>query len=203
MRLEGAERAGRYFCTAFARPHTEASAAVAEIAAEAEARVVALSQLSVREIARNTGESPRNAELAREREFSELFFFAGEAEQAARRFSEVARRKGWETVAGDPFWELRFRVTRNGRPAARYLMDLYRRALRTKLRSVGIGSQAQDAHLLSAVDMAIVLPRRAGEWDSRLISQLPRAVRGDQPGPAGWSHAVGRILQENLTYSKR
>jgi len=195
LRLEGATRVGRHFSLAFARPHAEAAAAVAEIAAAARASVVALSQLSVREIARNTGESPREADLSRQREFSELFFFAGEAEKAARRFSETARRKSWETVPGDPFWELRSRVMRNGQPAAGYLMDLYRRSLRVKLRSVGIGSQAEDAHLLSAMDTAVVLPRRAGEWDSALISRLPRAVRGEQAGPAGWSQAVSRMLQ--------
>jgi mannosyl-3-phosphoglycerate phosphatase family protein len=195
LRLEGATRVGRHFCVPFARPYAEAAAAVEAIAAEAGASVVGFSQMSAREIARNSGQSPREAELSRQREFSELFFFAGEAEKAARRFSEIARNKGWEAVPGDPFWELRSRVMRNGEPAARYLMGMYRKSLRVRLRSVGIGSNAEDLHLLSAVDMAIVLPLRTGEWDAALISRLPRAARGEEAGPGGWSQAIIRVLE--------
>jgi mannosyl-3-phosphoglycerate phosphatase len=195
LRLEGAARAGRYFCVPFARPHAEAAAAVQEIAAEAGASVVGFSQLSAREIARNSGQSAREAELSRQREFSEIFFFAGESEKAPRRFSEIARERGWEAIPGDPFWELRAPLTRSGEPAARHLMGIYRESLHVRLRSVGIGSHAGDLHLLSATDTAVVLPRRPGELDQALISRLTRAVRCDQAGAAGWSQAITRILE--------
>ena len=195
LRLEGATRAGRLFCVPFARPHAEAAAAVQEIAAEAGASVVAFSQMSSREIARNCGVSTREAELSRQREFSEMFFFAGETVKAPRRFSQIARGKGWETIPGDPFWELRATILRNGEPAPRYLMGIYRKSLHVKLRSVGIASQAQDLHLLSVTDTAVVLPRRPGEFDEALISRLPRALRGEQAGPAGWSQAILKILE--------
>jgi len=195
LRLEGATRAGRYFCVPFARPHAEAAAAVQEIAAEAGASVVGFSQLSAREIARNSGLSPKEAELSRQREFDEIFFFAGEAEKAPRRFSEIAREKGWETIPGDPFWELRAPIMRDGETAARYLMGIYRKSLHVRLRSVGIGSHAGDLHLLSAMDTAVVLPQRAGGFEAALVSRLPRAVRCDQAGPAGWSQAITKILE--------
>ena len=194
LRLEGATRAGRYFCVPFARPHAEAAAAVQEIAAEAGANVVGFSQLSAREIARNSGESLREAELSRQREFSEIFFFAGEAEKAPRRFSEIAQEQGWEAIPGDPFWELRAPLVRNGESAARYLMGIYRESLHVRLRSVGIGSHAGDLNLLTATDTAVVLPQRAGEFAEALISRLPRAVRGDQAGSSGWSQAIMKIL---------
>jgi mannosyl-3-phosphoglycerate phosphatase len=82
LRLEGATRAGRLFCVPFARPQADAAAAVQEIAAEAGASVVAFSQMSSREISRNCGVSTREAELSRQREFSEMFFFAGETVKA-------------------------------------------------------------------------------------------------------------------------
>jgi predicted mannosyl-3-phosphoglycerate phosphatase (HAD superfamily) len=151
--------------------------------------------MSAREIARNSGKSLREAELARQREFSELFFFAGETEKAAQRFSEIARERGWESIPGDPFWELRSRVMRNGESAARYLMGLYRRSLRVRLRSVGIGSQAEDFCFLSAMDMAVVLPHSKDKLDPSLISKLPRAARGDKAGPTGWSQAIYKILR--------
>jgi mannosyl-3-phosphoglycerate phosphatase len=193
-RLEGATRAGRYLCVPFARTHAEAAAALQEIAAEASASVVGFSQLSSREIAQNSGESPKEAELSRQREFSEIFFFAGEMVKAPRRFSEIARKRGWEATPGDPFWELRASKLQNHQPAPHYLMDIYRKSLHVRLRSVGIGIQAQDLHLLSATDTAVVLPRHPGNFDEALLSHLPGALRGDQPGPAGWSQAIMNVL---------
>ena len=195
LRLEGATRTGRLFCVPFARPQAEAAAAVQEIAAEAGAGVVAFSQMSAREIARNCGVSTRDAELFQQREFGEMFFFAGETVKAPRCFSEIASAKGWEAIPGDPFWELRATMLRNGEPAPRHLMGIYRQSLHVKLRSVGIASQAQDLHLLSATDTAVVLPRRPGQFDQALLSRLPQALRGEQAGPAGWSQAILKILE--------
>jgi mannosyl-3-phosphoglycerate phosphatase len=190
VRLEGATRFGRHFCVPFARPHSEAAAALPEIAEEATASVVGFSQMSVREIARNSGLSSRDAELFRQREFGEIFFFAGETEEVTRRFSQIALDKGWEAVPGDPLWELRGRLKQNGENAVRYLMGLYRKALHGRQRSVGIGSDAGDLYLLAATDATIVLPRYSGRFDDALLGKLPRAVRAEQPGAEGWAQAV-------------
>jgi mannosyl-3-phosphoglycerate phosphatase len=195
LRLEGATRCGRHFCVPFARPHSEAAAAVLEIAAQSGASVVGFSQMSAREIARNSGLSTREAELYRQREFSEIFFFAGEMEKTTQRFSKIARQKGWEPLPGDPFWELRAPVTQNGEPAVRHLMGIYRRALHARQRSVGIGSHAADLYFLSAMDTAVVLPGPAGEFDDGLLARLPRAVPADQAGPAGWAQAIMEVLK--------
>ena len=195
LRLEDATRVGRYFCVPFARAYSEAAAAAREIAAEAGASVVGFSQMSAREIARNSGLSAQEAESCRQREFSEIFFFAGETERATRRFSEIARQKEWEAVTGEPFRELRAPIKRNGEVAVQYLMSLYRKALHARQRSVGIGSQAEDLYVLSGTDAAVILPRRAGEFDNSLLARLPRAIRGERTGPMGWSQAIMEALE--------
>jgi mannosyl-3-phosphoglycerate phosphatase len=194
LRLEGATRVGRNFCVPFARSHAEAAAALREIAAEAGATVVDFSQMSLRDIARNSGLPPREAELYRQREFGEIFFIAGETEETRRRFSDVAREKGWEALPGDPLWELRGPLKQHGENAVRYLMALYRKAVHGRLRSIGIGSDAGDLHLLSATDTALVLPRREGEFDEVLVSRLPRVSRAQHGGAAGWGEAVMQAI---------
>ena len=106
MHLEGAIRAARYFCVPFSRPYTEAVEALEEIAADAECSVMGYAQMTAREIARNTSQSVKDAELDRQREFSERFFFAGESEASLRRFSEIARERKWLATPGEPFWEI-------------------------------------------------------------------------------------------------
>src|SRR5579862_549438 len=107
QKLQGATRVGRYFCVAFGRPYAEAVAASEELAEESGANIVGYSSLSARDIARNTGEPVRQAELAKQREFSERFFFAGDTDAVEAAFENAAREHKWDAVRGVPFWELR------------------------------------------------------------------------------------------------
>jgi mannosyl-3-phosphoglycerate phosphatase len=198
--LKGAVRQGRFFCVAFGRPYADAVAATDELAEESGASIVGYSQMTAREISRNTGEPLRQAELARQREFSERFFFAGGTEKITDKFEREARASGWDAIRGEPFWELRS-GNDDGR-ALRHLMRLLRDALHTRLRAVAIGSSASDLSLLSAADQAVVLPRRGQEFDATLSSRLPRAIRGEAPGPAGWNQAVLQALEETDTVRK-
>lgn len=193
--LEKAVRTGRYFCVPFAQPYARVTEALKEIAAEVGANVVGYSQMSVRDVARNTGQSLGDAKLDCQREFSERFFFAGNAEADARRFQECAARRGWEAVPGDPFWEIRSAGGPHEPRAVRYLMRLYRTSLRSRLSSVGIGSVAEDLPLLSAVDRVVQLPQKNDHFDATLVSRFPGATRGSAAGPAGWNAAVLQLIQ--------
>ena len=203
MKLEGAHRVGRYFCVPCANDYTSTVAALAEIAEEAGADVLGFSQMSAREIARNTGESSREAESAREREFSETFFFVGERGATAQRFARIAGEHGWRAIpgslrgnspGGDVFWEL----TSNASPerAIRHIMRLYQAALHHKPRAIGIGSAPADLGMLSAVNKRFVLPRHGEVFEDALTSALPGASRGVAPGPEGWNQAVLAVLAE-------
>jgi len=190
--LAGARRAGRYHCFALGRPYKEIVSALEELAAEAAVSVVGFHQMSAREIAQNTGLSVREAELARQREFDEPFFFAGAGEAAVQKFRQAARRRRMEVVRGGRFWHLAAGSDK-GR-AVRHLVKLYRRALRSRLRSVGLGDSPNDLSLLAAVDLAVLLPQPDGSFDSEVLARLPHLLRGTAPGPAGWNQAVLQIL---------
>lgn len=194
LSLEGARRAGRYLSVPFGRSSQEAGAAVEDIAAKAQAEVVRYAEMSAREISRNTGMAERDADGSREREFSERFFFAGNAELAAPSFETIAREHGWQIRRCEPFWEL---CSGNDEgKAVRYLMRLYRDALRSRVRSVGIGSSSEDLALLAASDQAFVISLSPGGFDERLITKLPSARRIDVPGALGWNQTVLNILNQ-------
>jgi mannosyl-3-phosphoglycerate phosphatase len=194
QRLEGAVRVARYFCIPFGRPYAETTAAAEELAEETGANIVGYSQMTARELARNTGQSVRQAELARQREFSERFFFAGDVDAVTADFERKARASKWDVVRGDPFWELH--SGNDEARALRHLMGLYRASLHTHLHAVAIGSSARDLPLLGAADQAIVLPRRGQEVDPALALKLPKAIHGDAPGPKGWNQAVLIMLED-------
>ncbi len=196
MKLDGAVRMARYFCVPFAKDYAAATATLEEIAEESRASVVGFSQMSPREIAGNTGGPLREAELAHQRDFSERFFFAGDADAAAARFVDVAGKNGWQAnpgAAGQPFWEL---SSSNGPGRAiRHLMRLYRTSLHRRLRSYGIGSTAEHLGLLAAVDHPIVLPIHGQEFDRTLTAGLKHVTRGPESGPMGWNQSVLDLFQ--------
>ena len=192
LRIEGAERVGRYHRLALARPYAEVIAALEELAVEAGVNVVGFHQMRPREVAQNTGLTLRNAELARQREFDEPFFFAGASEQATQKFVHAAKRRGMEVVRGGRFWHLSAGSDK-GR-AVRLLAELYRRATRNRLRSVGLGDSPNDLSLLNAVDQAVLLPQPDGHFDREVLTRLPHVIRAAAPGPAGWNEAILRIL---------
>ena len=177
LRLEGAERRGRNFCVPFARPAAEAATALTEMAEECGADVVGISQMSIREISRDCGLSPKEAELYRQREFGELFFFAGETKSITEQFSQLARERDWQAVPGVPFWELSSPIREHGDNAVRYLMNIYRKTLHGRQRSVGIGGKADDQYYLLATDLTVILPQRAADFDADVLARLPRAHR--------------------------
>ena len=75
-------------------------------------------------------------------------------------------------------------------------MQLYRKSMRSRLSSVGIGSAAADLPLLLAVDHPIVLlEARTGTLRSDVTARLPNAVCGSLPGAAGWNQEVLRVLE--------
>ena len=157
--------------------------------------MVLYTEMSAREIARNTGMSVRDAEASREREFSERFFFAGTAEAAARSFERIAGERKWQLRhSEEPFWEI-YSGNDPGKAVHR-LMRLYREVLRSRIRSVGIGSSFDDRALLSATDQALFLPAGGKQFDDGLLSTLPKATRIDAAGPMGWNQAVMSVLAD-------
>jgi mannosyl-3-phosphoglycerate phosphatase len=181
-----------YHCISLARPYAQACAALEQAAHEAAAEVAGFHQMSAREIAENSGLPLRLAELARQREYDEPFFFAGEEAGASRRLAEAAAQRGWQVRRGDRFWHISSGAD-IGRAVSR-LLELYRTARHARVRSVAIGSDPSDLALLRAAGRALVLPGPAGTHNEELMERLPSARRV-QPGAAEpWAAAVMHLL---------
>jgi mannosyl-3-phosphoglycerate phosphatase len=193
QRIAGATTVGHYHCLALARPYHEIVEELHDIAVQAGVEVVGFHQMSAREIAENTGLRPAEAEAARQREFDEPFFFAGASEAGIARFVELTKQRKLEVVRGGRFWHI-FAGSDKGR-AVRHLMKLYRQALRSRLRAVGLGDSANDLPMLAAVDLPVLVQKADGSYEEEVLARLPQVTRAPAPGPAGWNEAVLRLLE--------
>jgi len=192
LKIPGAKRSGRYLCVALGRPYEEACVALDDIAEESGVGVAGFHHMGSREVAENMGLRPREAELARSREFDEPFFFTSADEQAIARFVAAAKERGFDVRAGQTFWH--FSSGCDAAKAVRSLRKLFRDATRIRLRAIGIGPAAEDLPWLRAVDHAVLLggPDRDSE-DPHAI-QPGNDTSNNTPGPAGWNASILNII---------
>jgi mannosyl-3-phosphoglycerate phosphatase len=197
LRIPGSVRTARYLSIAQGKPYAEVCEALDEIAEECAVGVAGFHHMSLREIADNTGMRPRNAELARAREFDEPFYFTSADDKAIARFVKAARERGFETRQGQTFWHLSSGC--DTARAVRTLSQLFREATHIKLSLVGIGGGEQDKRWLPAMDHAVLLPESGGpavpaEHPEANLCRTKAIVQGDTPGPAGWNKTILDII---------
>ena len=195
VRIPDVARVARYLSIAEGRPYAEVCEALDDIAEETAVGVAGFHHMSVREIAENTGMKPRNAELARAREFDEPFYFTSADDKAIARFVEAARTRGYDVRRGATFWH--FSAKCEPARAVRTIAGLFRESTRTKLRLVGIGASEGDRAWLSAVNQAVLLPGPGEVSDPSDRSRTTTgtaATMGEAPGPAGWNAAILNII---------
>jgi mannosyl-3-phosphoglycerate phosphatase len=199
LKIPGVVRTARYLSIAQGRPYAEVCEALDDISEECAVGVAGFHHMSLREIADNTGLRPRNAELARAREFDEPFYFTSADEKSIARFVETAGARGFDTRQGETFWRLSSKC--DPARAVRTLAGLFREATHIKLSLVGIGAGKEDLPWLRAVNHAIVLPNsqtNVTPTDSGPATQNPASAGSiavaDAPGPAGWNRTILDII---------
>jgi hypothetical protein len=185
-------RLGRFTCIPVAQPLPAASEALQSLAQETSVQVVPLESLSPRELLQNTGLSQRDAELLRQRDFDELFFFAGASERDVQSFLEAAAAKQIAVRQHGVLYSLA--LGPSIQRCVRDLAKLYDRALRYHAHIVGIATRAESSELLPHCERSIllegtvekvsetgartqILPLRAADTWARLLEVVTRKAR--------------------------
>jgi mannosyl-3-phosphoglycerate phosphatase len=148
-------RLGRFTCLPIAEQQPAAWDALETLAAETGVSVVSLRSLPPRELAQNTGLPPREAELARQRDFDELFFFAGASQKDVEHFQATGRSRNIQLRQRGVLWSLA--IGASVRRCVGELSKLYDRALRSHARTIGIATPGQEEALFAVCDRAILL----------------------------------------------
>ena len=161
LREEESIRLGRFTCVPVAEPLPAAADALEELSEKTKVPVVSLQSLSPRELAQNTGLPQREAELMRQRDFDEYFFFAGAAEKDIQRFASAAREKNYQLRRRGVLWSLARGASL--KRCIQILAKLYDRALRYHPAIVGVAAGPDAPELFAACDRRILLTGRGEE----------------------------------------
>jgi predicted mannosyl-3-phosphoglycerate phosphatase (HAD superfamily) len=196
LKAEKTTRFGRFTCIPVAQDLPAAANALEELTEESGVPVVTLKSLSPRELSQNIGLPQREAELARQRDFDELFFFAGASEEDIRRFAMLAEEKKCQVRQHGMLWSLA--AGANLKRCIQSISKLYDRALRYHPAVVGVATTEGSHELFRACDRNILLTR--GKRDAVEAGELQ--IPGSHPksfslqNPEVWSELLDSVASK-------
>ena len=184
----GGSRESGYIKITLGRPYSEVRAALEGVRAVFKSPIKGFGDMTVKEIALETGLSTSEAALAMDRDFDEPFIFEGCPVDEAR-LERLIREQGFNSTRG------RFHHILGdhdkGR-AFRILKGCYER-LYGVIVTICLGDGANDIPLLKEADYPVLVRKPDGEYEE---TGLEGVIKSDRAGPEGWNKAVNRILDE-------
>lgn len=186
-------RLGRFTCLPVAEQQPAAETALEELAAETDVSVVPIRSLPPKQLAENLGLAQKEAELARQRDFDELFFFAGTTAGQMKQFEAAARSKGIALRPRGALWSLA--IGANLARCIQELSKLYDRALHAHARIVGIAAASDTPSGVSACDRLILLTRRdAAEMEAEPVARRnQRSINLALNSPDLWERLLAEV----------
>jgi len=158
---------------------------------------VTLRSLSPRELVQNSGLPLREAELARQRDFDKLFFFAGASEQDTERFLKEAGERKLQCRQHGVLWSIA--VGASVQRCIRELSKLYDRALRYHAHTVGIATPENAPTLFPHCERTILLATRKSMDSSADQPSNPRSQQFLLHDPDAWAQILEAVRAGNNT----
>jgi mannosyl-3-phosphoglycerate phosphatase family protein len=154
-------------------------------------RIRGFGDMSVEEIADDSGLDVKFARLAKQRQYNETFKFEGteeERETVLRRIEE----EGFRYTRGGRYYQVMGGKGDKGK-ATRMLVELFREKF-VEIETIGIGDSTSDIPMLAEVDMPILVQGPGGWWEK---VGLPGVYHVEGVGPAGWSKATKELIVDS------
>ncbi|APV44384.1 mannosyl-3-phosphoglycerate synthase [Dehalogenimonas formicexedens] len=148
--------------------------------------VRAFGDISVEDVARETGLGLKAAAAAKQREYSETLKIHGSRQAVEYLLNEV-KKSGLSYAFGGRFYTITGGNDKG--KAVKVLTELYK-LNRGQVYTVGIGDSENDAKMLAAVDRPILVQNRELRWAKFKLPSLNFA-RG--VGPEGWNNALASL----------
>jgi predicted mannosyl-3-phosphoglycerate phosphatase (HAD superfamily) len=183
-------RLGRFTCIPKAAAQPAAAEVLEALADETGIFVVPLRSLSPRELVQNTGLSRHEADALRQRDFDELFFFAGASDADIQKFRQRAQHHKYRVRSVGALWSLA--VHANLAACVQDLRKLYDRALHAHSLAVAL-TTPDTPELVKACDRAILLANRASREPQPHASGRPAPTPLRLFSPSTWPTALEAI----------
>jgi len=188
----GGEEFEEYDVLVLGTPYPELRKVFGEIREQTGIGVKGFGDMTIEEVARLSGLTEREAELALARDFDEPFVFEPN-ETRSEEFLDAIRASGLNWTRGR-FYHL-IGSNDKGKAAAIVRRLFAHEFSRWRIKLVCIGDNPNDLPMLRIADVPVLIKRDDGSHAPEV--DLPGLIKTEGIGPAGWSEAVERILEEH------
>jgi mannosyl-3-phosphoglycerate synthase len=179
-----------YFVIELGTPHQEVRRKIKKIVEEeAGCRLIGFDDMTVEEVARETGLSLVSAEFARQREYSVTIKIEGDKKGVNLALKKI-KQAGFSCTFGGRFYEVTAGSDK-GR-AVKALTELFKLNL-GRIITVAIGDNESDEPMLAAVDMPALVQNHRHRW---MKVKLRNVLKVKGVGPEGWSLAVRKLAAD-------
>jgi len=189
-------RLGRFTCIPVAAAQPAAAEALESLAEQAAISVVPLRSLSSRELMQNTGLPRHEGDTLRQRDFDELFFFAGASDADIQKFRQRGEREKFSIRRSGSLWSLA--VNANLGTCVQELRKLYDRALHAHAFAVSVGTVADSAELGKFCERAILLTERHASDPIPFFANHPTPKQLTLFGVDTWNMALDAIQRRKF-----
>lgn len=153
--------------------------------------VIGFGDMNAKEVSERTGLSMHEAEMAKERDFDEVFLHDGDKKELSALLSSI-QAAGYHFTSGR-FFHIMGNSDKG--KAVALLTELYNK-ISDNLFTVAIGDNPNDVPMFEQVDHPILVQNKNGLYDTRIdTSQLNKA---DGIGPEGWNKAIMHLLSSHF-----
>jgi mannosyl-3-phosphoglycerate phosphatase len=150
--------------------------------------------MSATEVAVDSGLDLHSAACAKQRVCSEPVIWE-DSSTALAAFREQLEQVGLRLTRGGRYWHVMGQTDKAA--AMQRLCERYAAAGFAKPTTIALGDSPNDAELLSAADIAVIIPRKDG---THLACQgKQQTLQAAHPGPEGWNAAMLQLLAQFVT----
>ncbi len=158
---------------------------------EVDVEVVGFAELSIEAVAQELGVKIVEAQLAKLREYTELFRLVDDREAVRSRLFKALRRRGLRCCRAGAHHLVTATVDRA--ESLRTLRTIWKHAWGDPF-IIGFGDSEDDVAWLKHVDVAVIVQNHRTGVPVRMLSKLPTAHVTKRPGRQGWSEAVFELV---------
>lgn len=164
--------------------------ALADAARDCNVVLQSFGQMKIDEIAELTGLALEQARRASQRRYDEPFRVTYGDEE---KMIALLRAKKLTVTKGDCLYHLTAGHSK-GDAVAR-MLDRHRQQYGETI-AIGLGNSANDWPMLREVERPVLVKNPDGRWDATVVERIPNILCANGIGPAGWTEAIERILDE-------
>lgn len=159
-----------------------------QVRAKARVNFRGFGDMTVQEVADDSGLDFQAARRAKKREYAETVRLEGPLDEVNKTLNAI-REAGLNYARGGRYYDVMGQNDKG--KAVKILVNLFQKKL-GHLKTIGIGDSPNDLSMLLAVDIPILVQKSEGVWEEIDIPDLHR-VEG--VGPEGWVKAVEEIIR--------